>query len=610
MTRSARWFDGTVDACIAVTFLVELGVVFVNVFARAAGMPLLWIDEVTGIALAILTFVGGAAAYGRGRFLSLRVVVQRFSPRVQHTIAAFFEWLALATSLVIALASFPLFAVYSTQFTAFLGISKGYTIVPIIAGMIVMSVYAVRRLRAYDARTIAGSGVILCAAGGLAVLTQGWWMPAFTGPLAVAVTLAVFGAGVLLGLPVAFALAVANIAFVYGAHPTTMSALPTQMLGGVSSFLLLALPFFVFAGFVMERGGISLRLVQFVCAIVGHIRGGLLQAMVLAMYLVSGMSGSKSGDIAAVGTAMNQMLRRERYSPAESVGVLCASAVMGETIPPSIAMLVLGTITTVSVSALFVAGVVPAAVIGAALLLTVYVRARRQGRIPVSRFEWRRVASSGLGAIPALLMLVILFGGILSGFGTPTEVSSFAVVYALVLALALYRGLTVAGTVRALTEAAMMSGMILFIIANAKAFSWVLTISELPQAIAAWLQGAHLGVPIFIFLSIVLLVVMGALLEGIAALLVLGPLLVPIAATVGTNTLHYAILLIVAMGVGAFSPPLGVGFYVACAVGDAPVEEAMRIVPQFLGVVFAGLLVIAFFPWITLALPRVFGMTQ
>lgn len=611
MRRATAWFDHAVTALIVATLLSELAVVLANVIARSLFQTsLLWIDEITGIALAILAFVGGAAAYGRGGLLSVQFFVQRLGVNAQAAAGALFDWLVLAISAIVGVASIPMLQTQWQSKTPFLHVSTAFTIAPVTLGAVLTALYAARHLmRRYERpRVVWLTGAALFLAGSLAVVTQGWWVPSFRGPLALEVMLGIFALLIAFGLPVGYALAAGSIVYIYGARPATMTALPSHMLGGVANFLLLALPFFIFAGFIMERGGISSRLVDFMRAVVGHIRGGLLQAMVLAMYLVSGMSGSKSGDVAAVGTSMNEMLAREGYLPEENVAVLAASAVMGETVPPSLAMLVLGTITTVSVGSLFIAGIVPAAVIGAVLLFAVYVRARLQGRVPASRFSWGLLGRTGLRAIPPLLMLVILFGGILSGIGTPTEVSSFAVTYGLFLATVVYRATGVRALVRAVTEAALMTGMILFIVANAIAFSWVLTVAELPQGLVAWLEAAHLGQAGFMLFSIVLLIVMGALLEGIGSLLILGPLLVPVAAKIGLDPLHYAIVLIIAMGIGAFSPPLGVGFYISCSIGKARVEDAMRVVPQLLGVVFAGLLIVAFVPWFTLALPHAVGI--
>jgi tripartite ATP-independent transporter DctM subunit len=386
-----------------------------------------------------------------------------------------------------------------------------------------------------------------------------------------------------------------------------MVALPQNMVDGTGNFVLLALPFFIFAGLIMERGGISLRLVQFVHALVGHLRGGLLHVMVMSMYLVSGLSGSKTADVAAVGSVMRDMLKKEGYAAAEGAAVLAASAAMGETVPPSIAMLVLGSVTTLSMAALFIGGLVPAAVVAACLMALIFVRTRRTASHP-RRAPLRVMAASGVRAILPLLMPVILFAGILFGVATPTEVSTFAVVYGLILSCIVYRELDFRTFVQTVLDSAMLAGMVLFILAAASGFSWTLTVAYLPQRLVDLLHGINDNTTLFMIGSIVLLIVIGSLLEGLPALIILAPLLLPIAGGIGLSELHYGIVLLIAMGVGAFLPPAGVGFYVACAIMRTDIEGASRAMIPYLVVLIAGLLIVAFVPWFTVFLPRAFNL--
>jgi tripartite ATP-independent transporter DctM subunit len=366
--------------------------------------------------------------------------------------------------------------------------------------------------------------------------------------------------------------------------------------------VLVALPFFIFAGMIMQKGGISLRLVRFVHALVGHFRGGLLQVMVVSMYIVSGLSGAKTADVAAVGSVMRDMLRREGYSMEQGAAVLAASAIMGETVPPSIAMLVLGSVTTLSVGSLFIAGLIPAVVVAVCLMALIYIQARRSRAPRVSRASLRQLGVATLGGLLPLLMPVILFAGILLGVGTPTEVSSFAVVYGLILA-AIYGELSLRELVDNVIDCAALSGMILFILAAASSFSWTLSVAHLPQRLVGILTGIHNNQWLFMSGSILLLVVIGSILEGLPALLILAPILMPIARQVGVSQLHYGIILVIAMGIGIFIPPIGIGFYVCCAVCETTIEKSSRAMIPFLVVVCVGLLVVAVVPWFTLFLP-------
>jgi tripartite ATP-independent transporter DctM subunit len=409
------------------------------------------------------------------------------------------------------------------------------------------------------------------------------------------------------GLPVAFALLVASAAYLALTGIAPMVELPHNMVAGTSNFVLLALPFFIVAGLIMERGGISLRLVRFVHALVGHLRGGLLQVMVVSMYIVSGLSGSKSADVAAVGSVMRDMLVREGYTTGECAAALAASAAMGETVPPSISILILGSITSLSMAALFIGGVVPAAVIAVCLMLLIYARAQYLGTPQAPRAGLKTLWRTGADAFLSLLMPVILFGGILLGLATPTEVSAIAIVYGLLLAIVAYRALDARTLLSILNDAAILSGMVLFILAAAQCFSWVLTNAYVPQHLVEALHGLHDNRWLFLVASIVVLIVAGSLLEGLPALNVLAPLLIPIAGQIGISRLHYGIVLVIAMGIGAFLPPTGVGFYVCCAVSRATIEDGTRAMLPYLVVLLAGLLIVAFVPWFTLFLPAAAG---
>jgi hypothetical protein len=354
-------------------------------------------------------------------------------------------WAGIATALVdgmvLAIAgvtgyqSIALLVFRQHEITPILGISASWIAVPLTASMAVLAIYAAHRLLAQSMRTVAlAAGVLLACAvvfiGALALLGQA---PSSNTSLSVALVIVL--ATVLIGLPIAFALMLGTIVFLYMGGIVSMVALPQNMVDGTGRFVLLALPFFIFAGIVMERGGISRRLVSFVAAVVGGIRGGLLQVMVVSMYIVSGISGSKAADVAAVGLVMRDMLEKEKYDMDQSAALLAASAAMGECIPPSLAMLVLGSVTSLSVAALFAGGLIPAAVIALCLMALIWFASPRKVRQPRSTHMGRLA----LGAVIPFTMPVFLFAGILLGFATPTEVSAFAVAYGLLIAVVLYR---------------------------------------------------------------------------------------------------------------------------------------------------------------------------
>jgi tripartite ATP-independent transporter DctM subunit len=608
-TRALAAIDAAANAVLAVALVGELGAVFVNVIARTFfAHAFLWTDEVAKLALSTLAFVGGAVAYSRGHHTFVRVVLDALGPRLAGACLVASDLVVLLIAAVTGYVSIFLLEIRWDELTPILQIPAGWVVVPLTASMVLLMVYAVARLVRAPRATVLAVGAIFAVAIVVAVATRPAWLPWFAGDGAIAVALALFFVTIFCGLPIGFALLLSTAAFLWLADTVPMVALPQNMVDGTGNFVLLALPFFILAGLIMERGGISLRLVRFVHALVGHLRGGLLHVMVLSTYLVSGLSGSKTADVAAVGSVMRDMLRKERVDVAEGAAVLAASAAMGETVPPSIAMLVLGSITTLSMAALFVGGLIPAAVVALCLMALIWWRARRSGAPVSGRAPFRIVAASGVAAILPLLMPVILFAGILFGVATPTEVSSFAVVYGLILSFMVYRELDLAGFVRTVLDSATLAGMVLFILGAASGFSWTLTVAYLPQRLVDLLQGINNNTALFLIGSIALLIVVGSVLEGLPALIILAPLLLPIAGQIGLSELHYGIVLLIAMGIGAFLPPAGVGFYVACAIMRTGIEGASRAMVPYLIVLIIALLIVAFVPWFTVALPNAFGL--
>ncbi|HXY98884.1 MAG TPA: TRAP transporter large permease subunit [Stellaceae bacterium] len=603
-----RLVDAAGEAVLAAALLGELAVVLVNVLARLLfGIGFLWTDEIARLALSTLTFIGGAIAFGHGHHGFVRVAIDLLPERARRLSLALADLLVLVLAAVVAAASWPVIAASWSERTPILQLPAAANALPLSAGMLLLALYAAERLGRFHRRQWPAPAIALALAFGAALATRAAWLPLLAGDGAIALALALLFIALLAGLPVAFALLLGTAGYLWASGAVPLAAIPQTMVQGTGNFVLLALPFFIFAGLIMERGGISFRLVAFVQACVGHLRGGLFQVMVVSMYLVSGLSGAKSADVAAVGSVMRDMLKRERYSLAEGAAVLAASATMGETVPPSIAMLILGSITKLSIAALFIGGLIPAGVIALCLMALIHLRARRSHPPARPRAPLAVVARSALTATPALLMPAMLFAGILLGVATPTEVSAFAVVYGLLLASLAYRALDARGFQRALADSAALTGMILFILAAANAFSSALTLAYVPQRLVALLHGVDDSTALFMLGSIALLVLVGSLLEGLPALNVLAPLLIPIAGQIGISELHYGIVLIIAMGLGAFMPPAGVGFYVCCAIARTGIEEASRAMLPYLAILAAGLLIVAFVPWLTLSLPHFFG---
>lgn len=605
--RLPRLFDATLDLVVLSALVAQLCITLASVTLRAlTHSSILWADDSAKLTLPVVAFLGGAVAYRRGQHASITAGISALPPFGQDVCRVLVEYLVLAVTVAAGLASIGLFRSRLGEVLPMLGLSGAWSVVPFTLGMVVVALTALERLTGYGRAALAAAvGVLAVAALGLWAV---WdiWADIFASDHALPLIIGIFALAVLLSMPVGLALMLTTLAFL-ASTDIPVIALPQNMLDANSNFILLSLPFFILAGAVMEQGGISVRFVQFAMALVGHLRGGLLQVVVITIYLISGISGSKAADVAAVGSVMKAELEKRGYSAREGAAVLSASAAMAETIPPSIAMLVLGSVTPISIGTLFMAGLLPAAVIAVFLMVLIYALARRRGEVASPRVSAGALGRSAASAILPLAMPVFMVLGIKFGFATPTEISAFAVAYGLVLALLVYRALDVRMLVRVGINAGVLSGMVLFIVAAAGAFGWTLSAADLHTQLIDLLALAGNNHTIFMLGSILLLMVVGALLEGLPALIILGPVLLPIATGLGIDAVHYGIVMILAMGVGIFMPPIGIGFYISCAVMGSSVERTSQAMTPYFLTLLAGVLTIAFVPWFTHVVPRLFA---
>jgi tripartite ATP-independent transporter DctM subunit len=406
-------------------------------------------------------------------------------------------------------------------------------------------------------------------------------------------------------MPLAFTLALTSMTYLLGIGGVSLIILPIKILGGVDSFVLLSIPLFIVAGALMESGGISERIVDLAMAIVGRVRGGLAMVAVVAEVLFSGISGSTAADVSAISSLLVPSMKRAGYSGPESVSVVAAASAMGILVPPCLTMVVLGSLVNLSIVTLFLAGFLPAFVLAAALLVLIGLRARRQ-QWPLSPRAssadlWRAVRRA---AVPSGLP-VLLFGGIFSGLTTVTEAALLALVYALIAGIAM-RGIRRDEAVIQLAQSGVVTATTLWVLAAASAFAWILVREWVPQMLGEWIAGVGAGRWQFMALTVALFVVVGALLEGLPALLIFGPILFPIARLVGIDPVHYGIVVIAAMGIAFFLPPVGVGLTIAAGIGRVDIDDVSRSYVPYLIALLVGLALIAAFPVITLVLPRMF----
>jgi len=411
------------------------------------------------------------------------------------------------------------------------------------------------------------------------------------------------------GLPIGFALALAALLFIWveGTLPGVIFA--QQMARGVDNFVLLAIPFFILVGYLMEANGMSVRLIELLQRMVGRMRGGLNVVMVTAMVIFSGISGSKMADVAAVGSVLIPAARRSGQRPGSAVALLAASAVMAETIPPCINLIILGFVANLSIGGLFMAGLLPAGLMALALIAVSIIFGCKKPTVLLETGPVRSLASLLGGGTASLGLILMIFIGFKTGFATATEISAFAALYAIVIGGVIFRELGPRAAAVSFVHAATRSGLVLFIVAAAQSLAFVLTLQQVPHMVGEMMiaLSASGGTWLFMLLSIVILILMGSVLEGAAALIIFAPLLVPVATRLGIDSLHFGVVLVIAMGIGLFAPPLGLGLYGACLIGNVPIESTVKPILGYLGLLFLCLLAIAFLPALSTALPHALG---
>ncbi len=596
-----------VDAVAALLLAADLCVVLLSVFYRyVLAAPIEWSDDVARGLMVALSFFGAAGALARNENIGVAFFVQKLGPRMRERVEALAALVVLVTAGSTAWYAIAL-GRFTTGQTTGSGLPLELTFYPMGAGAVCMTVFALARVLGRNVRDLAAALAIA-----LALAAAGWawsWLAAGVTSPSGPPMLAAFVGCVIGGVPIGFALAFTALIFIWlgGMLPGLIFA--QQMARGIDTFVLLAIPFFILVGYLMEANGMSVRLIALLERLVGRARGGLNVVMVLSMVIFSGISGSKMADVAAVGSVLIPAARRARQNPGGAVALLAASAVMAETIPPCINLIILGFVANLSIGGLFMAGLLPAGLMALALI-AVAILFGGDARFPEAVGEAKTpLAKLWGGAAVTLGLLAIIFGGFRSGIATATEISSFAAFYALVVGGLAFRELGPRAAARSFVQAATRAGLVLFIVAAAQSLSFVLTLQQIPQALAqAMIALSHAGGAwLFLPLSILILIVMGSVLEGAAALIIFAPLLVPVAADIGISGLHYGVVLVIAMGIGLFAPPLGLGLYGACLIGEVPIEVTVKPMLGYLGLLLACLLVIAFVPALTMWLPRMLG---
>jgi tripartite ATP-independent transporter DctM subunit len=426
--------------------------------------------------------------------------------------------------------------------------------------------------------------------------------------MAVTIMVISFAVMLLLTAPVAFAIGASATIGLLIIDAAPLLIIPQRFFAGADSFVLLAIPLFILAGALMETGGISLRLVELARLLVGHVRGGLGMAVVVAEMFFSGISGSTVADVSAIGALMVPSLIRIGFKPDRAVAIISASSAMGILIPPCLIMVVIAQIAGISVGALFLAGFVPAIVLALALMILIYVQARREGIGGTARASWSEAGRAFRRAIVPLMMPVIVFGAILGGIADPTEAAVLAVAYAFVVGVFVYKEIRWSQLPKIFIDSAVISGIVIFMVGAASSFSWILAYEHVPERLAQLMLAVSSSPMVFYILSMTIFTLLAAVLEGLPAIIICLPIFLPIAVKFGIDPLHYSIVVVAATGLGLFLPPVGIGLYIACSFANLNADQTFRAMLPYTAVLAAGIVILMIFPWLTLVVPRlVFG---
>lgn len=409
---------------------------------------------------------------------------------------------------------------------------------------------------------------------------------------------------ILLNVPVAISLGLASVIALATAKTVPTMVVAQKMFAATDSFPLMAIPFFMIAGALMERGGISRRLVRFANSLIGFFPGGLALVTVLASMFFAAISGSGPATVAAIGSVMIPGMVRQGYSLEFAGATQATSGCIGVIVPPSIPMITYGVVTGASIGGLFMGGFTPGIVFGVALMLVALYISKKNNYVGVEKPSLKEMWESFKDAIFALLMPIIILGGIYGGVFTPTEAANVACIYGLIVGFFVYKELKLKDLVPVLRSSAISTAMVMLIIATASAFGLILTREMIPNAIAEWFISISSNKYVFLLLVNILFLIVGTFMETNAAIIILAPIFYPVAVQMGIDPIHFGIIMVINLAIGMITPPLGVNLFVACGISKLSIEKIVGANWLYLIATIVVLLLISFVPGITLWLPN------
>lgn len=589
---------------VAILVVAQALVVGLQVVGRhILHQPIPWTEEIARLLLVWLMCVGGVAALRHAQHPRVTALVRLVSEARRAAIDRGLRLVLIGFFLALVVPAYRLAAASVGERLPASGLSGAWISALLPIALVLMSLVLVEQFRRDGLDAWRDRPAVAWSLGAAGVAIASVLIPLVAGAAPLVVLVVGFLATAALGVPLAFTLALTSLTYLVGIGGVSLIILPIKILGGVDSFVLLAIPLFILAGALMESGGISERIVDLAMAIVGRVRGGLAMVTVVAEILFSGISGSTAADVSAISSLLVPSMRKAGYSGPESVSIVASASAMGILVPPCLTMVVLGSLVNLSIVTLFLAGFIPAFILAAALIVLIATRARRQNWPVSGRASNADLARAARRAAVPLGLPVLLFGGIFTGATTVTEAALIAVVYALLTGIFI-GGVRPADLVSQLAQSGVVTATTLWVLAAASAFAWILVREWVPQTLGEWIGNAGAGRTGFLAMTVVIFVLIGALLEGLPALLIFGPILFPISRAVGIDPVHYGIVIVAAMGIAFFLPPVGVGLSIAAGVARVDIDDVSRTYVPYLVALLAGLAVIAAFPDFTLVLPR------
>jgi tripartite ATP-independent transporter DctM subunit len=580
---------------VAIILLLLAGVTSRYVFS----LPVVWIDEVASLCFLWLAMLGSAIALDRNEHLRLTLFLYMMPERMQRFVNAF-ALLVIATFLVFMMV--PAFDYAMEEWfitTSALNIPNTFRAAAIPFGMVLMlGIVSAYAIRSSSWRDLIVSALLIAA---IAVLL--WFLsPSLVrlGNIKIVLFLVVFVAFCLAaGVPIAFCFGIGTLSYLAFATQVPTFVMIGRMDEGMSGIILLSVPIFVLLGCILDATGMGKAIIDFLASLLGHVRAGMSYVLLGSLFVVSGISGSKVSDMATVAPALFPEMKRRGHNPPEMIALLATGAAMADTVPPSIVLIVLGSVAGVSIAGLFTSGLVVAMVLLAALAVLARWKSRRENMAGVRRAPVSLIGRTLLVAAPALVLPFLIRSTVAGGVATATEVSTIAVIYALFVGIVLYGGISWRKFYSMLVETASLTGSILLILGTALAMAWAITQAGVAQGLATFMTGLPGGWLSFMGVTIVVFLILGSVLEGLPAIVLMAPLMFPIAKSLGINDIHYSMVVVTAMNIGLMAPPIGVGFYLACKIGNVSPDAAIGAIWPYLVALVVGLVIIATVPWIS-----------